>query len=510
MSNSPQKRHGEQNAGGNTPGPRRKKQSADKVPDALSIATIAAQFIPPGAWDFQDLRMASEAVKLASRIMEEASKQTTIRAYTLFDSEAELNMRDIAETFREHGWAKLQSHNTVAKLVLELFDAMHRDIQYRRALLATAFRNKSTRIDPEEAESEARRGIKDLLQSLGMNFLVAHRIDDLVNHVWLDLVDEWLIGERHLKKELAKLECASATLFSEICVDSSYEDYAIAQKYPKALAENELLAVVLWMKVRLRRELENVETREGVMAKIVALNQWPGLLYPGERHISKPLAECISYLKDHEVEQETLLKKFDQGIDKFSQFLGCSMLIDFSREFHTEQLLFCLKQIKSDWDNAREEDKEQLSEFFDDEPPLEIKWISSSSWDTVPFYPMGMPYDGRDVKSPILYPYAKRLDRLLHSLGNCEYLASSLFCHAGVTQGLQRAESVVRSEKARIIQMSEELQDDKTETYQRRISLGEKLTEPLGSEFKPGKIKVHLLFRYAAERGLMEDRLVKA
>ena len=74
---------------------------------------------------------------------------------------------------------------------------------------------------------------------------------------------------------------------------------------------------------------------------------------------------------------------------------------------------------------------------------------------------------------------------------------------------LQKLEDAIRSEKTRIIELSEKLADlDDAET-QRRVKRVGTLMASLAKEFSPGRINPHLLFRYAAQRGLMEDLLVR-
>ena len=478
---------------------------SDPQPHATLIAMIAAQLFPPGHRDSHDSRKVSEAVALASRIVEQASKGPVLKAYELFGSEAKLSMREIAETFKERGWAKLHSHNPVTNLVRELLEAMHCDIQYRRTLIAAAFRSKSMRIDPEEAEHEACAGIKTLLRNLGMDFMIAQRMDDVASRVWHDLIEEWLIGECPLREELTKTACASTSLFSAICGNSSYDDYIKARRPSETLGADELLAVTLWMTSRLRSQLLDVESRDGVTDKLFRLNLWPEFLYPGDRQISQPFAECIAVIKEEPIEEEILLETFDLGIQRFIRLLGRFMLANFSKKFATEPFSECLDEIKKTWISQDEDEKESLSGLFEVNPLQNIKSILSFSRGDMPLYPVRMPFDGIGVESPVLLSYAQHLDMLLNSLREASFLADRL----NVQDRLQNAAATVRAEKIRMIEMSKELKDTENKATQEKIVAGGMLLMPLETNFNLGKINAHLLFRYAAERGLQGDRLVK-
>jgi hypothetical protein len=241
------------------------------------------------------------------------------------------------------------------------------------------------------------------------------------------------------------------------------------------------------------------------MDKLFRLNLWPEFLCPNDRHISKPFAECIAGLNADPVEQEALSGTFDLGIQRFSRILGRFMFAEFSGNFSADSLSGCLHEIRRTWDAQELGTRANLSEMFPADPPRTIECISSFLRGEMPFFPVSLPFHGFGVASPILRPYAQHLDMLLHSLRELRQLAY----HLNVKDEFQETEDAIRAEKTRIVGMGEELVDTENKATQEKIGKGEELVKPLESKFNPGKINAHLLFRYAAERGLREDLLVR-
>lgn len=473
--------------------------------DVSSIATLAVQLLSAGSPSTHDAREIANAVALATRIMEEASKLPKVRAYELFQRGAGLGIGEIAEIFAEKGWDKLKSYNSVADRVRDLLETMHQDIQVRSALVTASFRQRFSRIDPEETEREARAGIKSLLRKLGMNTFIDHRLEDVANRFWVDLIEVWLLGERQMNDELAKSAVASPALFSSICLDSSYENYTRWRRPPDGLAADGLFGVILWINTHLRHQIAEAGKQKDAMDKLFKLNLWPEFLCPEDRRYSKPFAECIASVNAGPTTEDSLLEKFDLGIQRFSWILARFMLSEFSAQFSTEPLCRSFDRITTSWNQLEPGEKMNLSEGFVADPPQIIECISSFLRGEVPFFPARFPFHGVGMKFLILRPYAQNLDRLLHSLGEASQLAHRL----AVSDGFIEFQAAVRAEQTRILQMAEELGDAESQATQQKISEGEKLMKPLEKKFDLGKINAHSLFRYASTRGLLNDLLIR-
>ena len=485
----------------NLPSPESRAAKKGKAANKLSIAAIAAHLLASNCPDSREL---AEAVAVASRIVDEAARTPQLMAYQIFPREGQLSIREIAEVFKEHEWKKVNSPGTVTTLVRDLLDAMHRDIQEQRALVAAAFRNKRLAIEPEQAEFAAIARFKSVIQELGMDLAIGTKLNDLANRFWHDLVEAWLQGENEIGKNLAKLSGASPSVFSAICPNSSYEEYLEARRPPRDLGADGLLAVILWLNHRLRGALAEGENRESANNILSELNLWPGFLFPIDRHTSQPFAEYLGSLNVEPVDELALLKKFDLGVQRFSNVLGRVMLAEFSTKIPNNKRSEFLQELRNKWNNLEADEKANLSEMIFGEPTQTFECVSSFLRGEMPYFPTRLPFHGAGTPFPIR-PYAQNLEMLLHSVRE----AGRLACHLGMADGLQDIDDLVKEEHVRIVEASGELSDSQHKATQEKIARGEKLAQEVASKFNPGTVNAHMLFRYAAERGLQPVRLVR-
>lgn len=67
----------------------------------------------------------------------------------------------------------------------------------------------------------------------------------------------------------------------------------------------------------------------------------------------------------------------------------------------------------------------------------------------------------------------------------------------------------VEAEKVRIVALYQKLENSVDSVMAGHADEVERLKDSLNREVAPGRIRPHLLFRYAAERGIREDLLIK-
>lgn len=487
--------------GAGSPKAKRRSESESKV-----IAGLAVHLLPPETTRFHDARDVTAAVKLASRILEEASKPKKEYAYEIFPRNAVMSMKSIASTFKEWGWEVLNSPGATSKYVGQLLDSIYRDIQIRRGLQATALRQRGRRGDPGDETRVACIVIKNLLRDLGMDTAFGRQLDDAVGRFWHDLVDIWLKTDQQLKKDIEKIPAVSPTLFSEICVDSSYEEYAAARKPPDNLGTDGLLSVNLWLDGTFRDRFAGDGDMDDSLITLSTLNRWPEYLCPGESRYSNPFAECIAELARSAEERDGLQGKFDLGVRRFREIWARLMLIEFSRTCCSEPAIQRLQDIGGVWRELEPGERADISETVSDDPARLVECVAGFLRGGLPLSLMALPFHGGGVQSPALRPYARELDALLHGLSQVSQLAWRLNIPKDDSQEIENA---VRAERARIIEMDATLMDPASTATQERVRGGAEVVQRLKSPSSFGRIKPHLLFRYAYDHSLLDELLVK-
>ncbi len=477
--------------------------NARSADEAQVIAALAVHLLPTGTPDASDV---TAAVQLASRLMEEASKPAVKNAYEFFPRNAEMNMAEIAKIFEDHKWAVLTSRGTVLKYVGQLLDSMYRNIQVRRSLLATALRQRERRVDPGDEARVAGVVIKNLLRDLGMDTAFGLQLDDAVGRIWHDIVDIWLKTDQQLKRDLVKIPSVSPSLFSDICVDSSYEQYAAARRPPDGLGTDGLLSVILWLDGTFRKQLAKSGDIDGSLNTLSMLDRWPEYLCPGERRFSNPFAECITELAKSAEERDGLLEKFERGVQRYGGIWARLMLMEFSKKCTAEPATQRLQEIVRAWNELESGKKAEIGESFYDDPARVVGCVVSFLQGEMPLSLTTLQFHGSGILTPALRPYARELDSLLLGLREVSELARRLNISEDYSQEIKDA---IRAEKTRISEMGTVLADPDKAATQERVSFGGRVIQGLKPPSSLGRINPHLLFRYAYDNKLLDDLLVK-
>jgi len=147
-----------------------------------------------------------------------------------------------------------------------------------------------------------------------------------------------------------------------------------------------------------------------------------------------------------------------------------------------------------------------ISEAIHDDPARLVECVTGFLRGEMPLSLTTFPFHGSEIQSPALQPYARELDSLLLGLREVSELALRLNIPKDDSQEIEDA---VRAEKARIKAMGAALKDPANPTTQERFRRGEEVVKGLKSPSSLGKIKPHLLFRYAHDHNLLDDLLVK-
>ena len=472
--------------------------------------------MPPSATDL------TNAVKQALKLMEVVAKPLVEYAHELFDPDIRMSMRDIAEAFREAGWDGLGSYNTVTKYVRQLLGAMHRDLETRRAFLATAFREKIRTPDPVGDALRARKSIADLLQEVGMAAAFGRNLDLATDRFWGGMVEAWIAADVQLRANQRKMKLITPAFFTEICADASYEAYIETLGPPDDLSGDDLLAVVLWLDGPFRKLIKaktDPDDTEPHQVTLCVLGTWMETLSPGSYRYSSPFAECLVGLEirgnrdaGEDEDQDgggTMEADFVRGVQRFSEVLAKIMLVEFSKRLDGESAIAALDAVSQAWRALPSDEKAELQDRLHGEPSVAIDAVARFVAGRMPLFRRHHPFV-RPVRPRILRPYLEHLKSLEYAIEEVRDLARELEIDVGdLEEATKRVEDAVKMEVKRVIALAAELVDPDSEGTRARLARGEELITKAESGFSPGRVRPHLLFKYAAERSLLEDVLVR-
>jgi len=162
-------------------------------------------------------------------------------------------------------------HNTVAKRVGEILTALHRDIQHRENLLATAFRQLTSRINPEDAELESKRLIRELLEKTRMSIAFGGHSDEIASAVWRFLVERFLVQRQSTFSQVERTKNHSREFFESICVDFTYRQYTAMHAPPESLGADDLLNLVIWLDRRFSARLSTHPVAQADLDRLEAI-----------------------------------------------------------------------------------------------------------------------------------------------------------------------------------------------------------------------------------------------
>jgi hypothetical protein len=474
-------------------------------PGSVVVANIAAVLLKSGGPLPPDARELSEAIKLASQLLEAASKPLKRQAYELFPRDAVMGLGDIAKVFEEYQWSGLGARNTVDKYIKVILKDMYRNIETRRAFLASAAREKLPSLDPAAAAIEARKAITSLLHEIGMGAAFERNIDVFVDQVWWELADAWTVADGAHREKMKCMKLVSPALFAEACVDSSYTRYAEALRPPPDLGGDQMTDVALWLDGEFRQTLLSRDdaAEHEALDTLCVLDGWLEYLCPGDRRYSNAFAECIVALSiPGDDARESRAREFESGLRRFGGILGKVLLVEFSRKFDAESLIPQIEEMVRCWDEMDEGRKAELTETLIGDPVSAMDTVKAFLQTGVPYFNRRFPFVAT-VRYGFFRQYIEDLDSLRNALEELKGLATQ----SDWKFELLPLEESIRNESRRVKEVAKGLADPADQARRDRMAEGKKLIAQ--SKFILGRVNPHLLFRYAAERSLETDTFTK-
>lgn len=502
------------------------------------LATLTAQLLPPVGPGGHDTKALSEALSLASRLLEEASRPRKEFAYELFCEDAAMTMREVAETFEEYNWEGLVAPNTIAKYTRLILDDMHRQIEIRRALLSTASRHVPGGVNLIRDRPRASRMIKNLLVDLGMARSFGADLEFVVERTWNELSETWLKADGRLREEMARLHPISPSMFSEICIDVGYNQY-VATRCPKGVLKSSgLLDVIRWLDGPIRKKLlgddgEGGQDREKTQGLLALINHWPDYFFPGDWRYSNPFAECIvafdktglgdGITADVEADDDVpdddrvrLERTFDSGIDGLATVWAKLKLRELAKKLTTASAIKSLEKAAGWWDSHAGEDGCVNADAFVADPADVIDSLARFLRGEQLYLSRSLPLTG-ELKKGLLKPFLRDLESLLLDfnllIGFSEQTEAfgepdQLHEEDGWKE-LMSVREALRKENASLFALDKKITEAIPESVHAVYSKAEKIIDDATPKSRPGQVNAHLLFRYAAERGILNTLLTR-
>jgi hypothetical protein len=242
-------------------------------------------------------------------------------------------------------------------------------------------------------------------------------------------------------------------------------------------------------------------------------------LSPGSYRYSSPFAEFLVGLEirgnrdageDEDQDGEgTMEADFDRGVQRFSEVLAKIMLVEFSQRLDGKSAIAALDAVSQAWRELPSDKQAELRDPPLGEPSVAIDAVARFVAGRMPLFRRHHPFVC-PVRSRILRPYLEHLDSLVDAIEEVRDLAGKNKLNIGdLEKTTKEVVAAVRTEVARVIALAAELVDPNSEGTRARLARGDELIRKAESGFSPGRVRPHLLFKYAAERSLLEDVLVR-
>jgi hypothetical protein len=536
--------------------PSNKSSSPDSVPgkkpsevqkereEMTKVASLAVRLLASCGPAANRSEQISAALRTARVLIAEAEKHPQIHACDLFEPHQVMSVKDIAQCFKEHDWSSLSSEGSVKKRAIEILTALHHDIQRRSNLLNSAFQQLHRNINPEHAEREAARHIRELLERLGMSSAFGDGITQAVTNTWQRLLEEWLGRVLSAREQIEQTRKHTPEYFESICPDLNYSDFCASLRPPADLCSDDLLNLGLWLNHDFRKRLTDRQVEcSNELDGLATLNHWPECIFPYEPDLAKPFAAFLSSIKADYDEASDDLKNFDRGIIRLSMLISRMRMKELSELIQQPRAVEApgegkiaknagkagqakaskqakikppeaeakpwvaplerFQEIRSKFWALTEEQKTSLDEtFFSDITVMvdaAVEFLATGRLVT------GMakyPWNTYMFRNPLLKTYATSL----YSLHRYFKEQDRLFTDLGVDKAeLIGMTSVIDQEMETVNNLNGELKNA-GDHLSKRLDEGRKLFEAL--VFKapsPGRIRPYLLFAYARDSKSLKD-----
>ena len=513
----------------------------DQGPSPDSVARLAVRLLATGEELTSDPRRVSAAVTTARQLLNEAGRQPKMHACDLFSHEAMMTYDDIAETFAENGWESLGSGNSVAKRVNEILVELHRDIGRRRDLMDASFRSIHLRMNPDELSIEAKRGLRDLVGGLGLADGFGETLDAVVSDAWSQLLGRWVKRTFTAVERLEATRLHTPEHFNAICVDTDYSAFSDAIVTMPELSADRFLNVILYVSETLRPVLKERPLRSDELERLAAANSWPERLFPDDPPLARPFAELLDYDAKGGADAKPRIEALERGLARFTwTFIGIktkelagilmrsdgratretvseevtqvadavedrSMAADDSHPSLPRQLI----DLTSCFEALPRDQKEILAERFSEDPQILVRRLERllTEGRYRDFGQSSLPWDGTGLKFMPFRRYAIRIVSIRRLIGEVGEL--SRCCGQGIAvEGLLQ---ILDAEKKRLAIEDGELRlQGPHHSLKSRLKEGGQLLDSAPSQTKRwGRIRPHLLFAYARDKGMLEDVLFR-
>lgn len=507
-------------------------------PPPPEVARLAARLMGSGEVMSSNPKQVTAAVSTARSILMEVSRRPVIHASDLFDPHVVMNTNDVAETFKEQGWAHLKNSNTVASRIDEILDRLHRDIERRRAFVSTAFRTNQLNQTPEDAEFEGKRTIRELLNRLGMSLGLGETLEEVVSCAWSRIVESWLHQTTEVANRLEQTRLHTPEYFDSVFVDRNYETHTASLTSKPPSTADAFLNVILALENEVGPKLASNGIPEDTFKKLANINRWPERLFPDDRSLAQPFKELLQDGFLEEGDSMDLTESFKKGIKELSATYAAMRIRELpgllvtaahgvrnskskqdrvevgqeADETAVEPLiakaqLDSLKQIRSRWDALPFEERMKFAESLLLDPWIIVERLVRLLSEGRYRAPVWQPFHGAAVRHPMLHRYAASLDSIRHCVSELVVMARMLG---------QNFDSVclidaIDMEICRLKDLAATLEDPDGEECKRRISAGRTILESAIPKLgRAGRIRPHLLFAYARAEGLLEKDLIRS
>ena len=533
---------------------------ADQAKDEAEIISIAVRLLAAGVPSEPGPGQVDSAVR-ASRALINEVRQSRSHPCNVFDSAAIMSMEDMAEHFKEHDIRKLTSTASVTRRVLKILIALHRDIQRRENLITAAFRQFASRINADDAELESKRLIRVLLERTRLSLAFDRHCEEVVSAVWQFLIERFLMQERRTRAQIESTRNHTREYFELICTDMKYDQFTAGLAPPENLKADQMLDLIIWLEERFATHLRTRSIDQDDLVRLEAINRWPAFIYPNDSILSRPFAVFLAEYTAGDDGTEEHAVRFHDGLQRLSELeqririselagrwinygsigeqdgrhetsgpsansgadtvddpaaikaTAESILTDSaggSADGGQErwggvndwQMLDWLRGLRSEWRRLDQETRSSMAERFFIDPENLVAQAERFLSDGRILLLGAQPFDGNQVKNPLLRNHARNLQVLSRCLRELQRFAEAVGRPADVTESLLR---FLKREIEGWNEIDGSISHKESPERKRRLDSGQKTFDGVKclDASAIGKVRPHLLFRYASDSGLL-------
>jgi hypothetical protein len=476
---------------------------------STEIASIAATVLKSTGSSPPSSQQIADAVKTAIQLLDAAKAPPHQHAYELFQPGDKQTIKEIADRFDENNWHKMGSYGTVLSDVKKILSQMHQDIQLRQALIIKNLRKRTNSPSHLWGGSSQQRAIRDMLRKARMDNVFGPHLDIAVNCMWQQMLQAWVSADQKSQSLLGKLDLIDPFLFSEICVDTTYEKYCESQNLE--LTTEDFQALWRWLGEQFRDKL-TANSKDAVNI-LTLLNEWLQSLSPGNGIYFGVFAELLVELRASNNNSKILMSLLDEGLKRVAEIMAAERFHEFIRGTDNVNATQMVNELAIAW--------EEIGDEMMPSPPLDASQVFGI-FDTLRscFFPVKSASLGnhfvlvpRDLSETYLGAYFRKLGSLSQVLAELSDIARQINRSDILTVSMKTLQIALQAEIQRCHKEAAVLGNPSDPGIASKI---EKINGLMDSKIKNSKnwaghqtVKPYFIFKYAHDRGVLVDKLFR-